>query len=189
MSEIKIWLEQNVHRTYNKNNQEFYIMLNFLEKHPNYLNWKNQEPEWFEITRSPKKKHIQVYVKFTNLKNKRLVSWKSCETGKINKTDNLSYAMRNSISEQTQSYRQSHYIKKCEICESYNNIEVDHYPKKFREIKSEFLELDFPIPKTRFYKNKIIFCNNSTFEEMWKEYHNQNATYRYLCSTCNQKSH
>lgn len=189
MSEIKIWLEEHVHRTYNKNNPEFYTMLNFLEKHPNYVNWKNQEAEWFQITRSPKKKHIQVYVKFTDLKNKRLVSWKSCASGKVNKTNSLTAAMRNSVTEQIQNYRIHHPVEKCVLCESFANIEVDHYPKKFREIKAEFLQLDFPVPQTRFHKNKTIFCNNSTFEEMWKEYHKDNATYRYLCSTCNQKSH
>ena len=187
LEETKSWLEAHVHRTYNKNTEEFYVMLEMLKKHPNYPNWKKKDIEYFQITRAPKKKFLQVYIKVEGNKNSRLVSWKSCVTGKINKTDNLALAMRNSIKDQINEYVFRHPVKKCVLCETYNNIEVDHYPVKFRELKKDFID-ENEIPKTRFYRNKHILCDD-IFETEWKEYHKNNASYRYLCATCNQKSH
>ena len=52
---VKNWLEEHVHRIFNKNTEEFYIMENILKKHPNYENWKNKNIKYFKITRCPKK--------------------------------------------------------------------------------------------------------------------------------------
>ena len=187
----KEWLEKRAHRTISlKNIEDFEIMNELLKNHPDYKNWIHTDIEYFKITRSPKKKHLQVYMKMKGITRPRLVSWTACVTGKKKKVNNLSGAMRSCISDQINSFSSHHPIKKCSLCDSYSNIEVDHYPKKFRDIKKEFLkENTEEIPSLYFLRDKYIFSNNSNFSEKWYQFHEKEARYRYLCSTCNQKSH
>ena len=189
----KEWLEKRAHRTISKslNIEDFEIMNTLLQNHPDYKNWVNTEIEYFKITRS-KKKALQVYMKMKGISRPRLVSWVTCVTGKKRKVNNLSAAMRSTIATQINHFAITHPIKKCALCESYSNIEVDHYPMKFRDIKKEFLEENTAeIPSIYFLRDKYIFSNpeSSSFCEDWYQFHSEHATYRYLCATCNQKSH
>ena len=188
MDEVKFWLEKHVHRTYNKNTKEYYVMLDMLQKHPTYSTWKNKEIEYFKITRSSKKKYLQVYIKLENIKIPRIVSWIACVTGKKSSNDQLASAMRTAIKSQIAEYSFRHPVKRCSICETYSDIEVDHYPTKFRDLKKSFLDLYPEESKTFFLKDKHILTNKN-FEEEWKQYHKRNATYRYLYSRCNQVCH
>lgn len=188
----KQWLEARVHRTISHGSSDFEVMNELLKKHPDYNNWVNTDIEYFKITRSSGKKALQVYMKMQGISRPRLVSWTACVTGKKRKVDNLNAAMRTAIASQISTYTSSHPIKKCMICESYSNIEVDHYPKKFREIKKEFLEQNTEeIPSLYFFRDKYVFSNPqySSFSENWYDFHFKQASYRYLCSTCNQQSH
>jgi hypothetical protein len=200
----KEWLQQRAHRTISKDSQDFLIMENLLKNHPDYNKWINTDIEYFKITRAPKKKSLQVYMKMEGISRSRLVSWTACVTGKKRKVNNLgqtfnksdlSAAMRTTIGNQIHEFSNTHLVKKCSLCNSYLNIEVDHYPKKFRDIKKEFLKIaedkGEEIPSLYFLRSKWIFSEKigSTFAEDWYNFHLEQAEYRYLCSTCNQQSH
>ena len=84
----------------------------------------------------------------------------------------------------------------CEICETSQNIEVDHHKKEnglglFCEIRDEFIRLNQPIP-TQFWwddKNTSFRINRGGWEQRWYEFHLKHAKYRYLCSNCNKKAY
>ena len=186
----KEWLTRRVHRRVVENTPDFEIMHDMLKKHPDYGNWVNTDVEYFQITRAPKKKSLQVYMKMRGISRPRLVSWTACVTGKKRKNNNLSAAMRSAIKYQVDEFSFRNPVKRCFVCDSYNRIEVDHFPKKFRDIKKEFLigvnEED--IPKLYFHRTKWILPEGE-FLTSWQAFHEHSASYRYLCDTCNQKSH
>ena len=186
----KEWLTGRVHRRIVEKSADFEIMNTILKNHPDYGNWVNTDVEYFQITRAPKKKCLQVYMKMRGISRPRLVSWTACVTGKKRKNNNLSAAMRSAIKYQIDEFSFRNPVKRCFVCDSYSNIEVDHFPKKFRDIKKEFLigvdEGD--IPKLYFHRTKWILPEGE-FLTSWQAFHESAASFRYLCSTCNQKSH
>ena len=138
--EAKAWLESKVHRSICKGSEDFLLMENILKNHPDYKNWINTDIEYFKITRAPKKKHLQVYMKMEGISRPRLVSWVSAVKGKkkaVNAekmTENaINSAMRTVVIPQIEEYKFLHPNKKCALCDNYEKIEVDHYPKKFKE--------------------------------------------------------
>ena len=188
----KAWLDEHCHRSIRSDVEveEFILMETLLKNHPDYSGWLRKDVEYFKITRAPKKKHLQVYMKMEGVSRPRLVSWTACVTGKKRKTNNLTAAMRTTIIPQIEDWNMRHPSKTCALCGSGERIEVDHYPKKFREIKKEFLNQNVEdIPPLYFLRNKWIFSNkvNNTFAENWYEFHLQHATYRFLCEKCNMR--
>lgn len=193
---VRSWLEMHAHRTFYPNNDEFKIMLALLQRHPNYNNWKYQEITAFRITRSVQKKAIQVeiQVQLVKVKKWRLVSWKACIPGYSKKPDDnmtkLNSAMRYAIRKQISIFRQNNPIKKCAICNSYTNIEVDHDTnhKSFKVIRDEFIEKHPDIPTNfRYAQYNYRFQKpDEAYKRKWQAYHNRNAVYRYLCAHCNQ---
>ena len=77
---VKEWLQSHVHQTITANSSpsDFELMTNILNCHPDKPKWKHQNPKSFIITRSSKKKHLQVMVHFEGLTSPRLVSWVAC---------------------------------------------------------------------------------------------------------------
>jgi hypothetical protein len=191
----KAWLQSKVHTRVSPNCQEdFDLMSKILEQHPNFINWKHQTVEYYIITRSPKKKALQVLIKFEGLKTPRLVSWVACVTQKIRKIDQLTQSMRSAIAYQMTEYRTRHPVKKCALCEcDYEpRIEVDHYPILFSTIKKmyleQFTEIDSVVPKTfRFCQSRFCFKQEDmNWQVAWEQFHLNHARYRYLCDKCNQ---
>ena len=186
----KEWLGQRAHRRVIEGSEDFEIMNSILKNHPDYGNWLRVDVEYFQITRAPKKKSLQVYMKMRDISRPRLVSWTACVTGKKRKNNNLSAAMRSAIKYQVDEFSFRNPVKRCFVCDSYNRIEVDHFPKKFRDIKKEFLDGvdEEDIPKLYFHRTKWILPEGE-FLTSWQAFHEHSASYRYLCDTCNQKSH
>lgn len=197
---VKNWLTLRVHTIiYPKHSDDFNTMNEIMSQHVNYSEWKNTEPEYFQITRSSKKKALQVFVKFKGLKRPRIVSWVDCTDKNhknSSKTDKLSQAMRYSIAPQTQRYRDfTMGERKCVKCESRAifELEVDHFPKKFVEIKNEFLKSHPESLVTEFGWNPVngryyFLAKDSHFEKAFQVYHQNEASYRFLCRRCNQKN-
>ena len=79
----------------------------------------------------------------------------------------------------------------CCICESEENMEVDHYGVSFQEIVDDFFIVNsFKYEDIRVYSNKKI--NNWYMEledplisDKWVKYHDDIAEYRLLCKSCN----
>lgn len=195
---VKNWLEAHVHQTFYPQHDEFAILSSILKKHPNYNNWKYQEITGFRITRSVQKLSLQVEIRVVcKTKQKwRLVSWKSCVSGKqkvYNDMSKLNSAMRYAIRRQITIYRKNNPIKKCAICDAQTKIEVDHDTnhKSFKVIRDEFLEkyhgvYDLPTEFTYAKYNFRFRKQDQEFKRKWQVYHNKHAHYRYLCEKCNK---
>ena len=110
----------------------------------------------------------------------------NCITGKPK--DNLTIAMRNSISPQIEEFRNSS-IKECVRCCDTKNIHIDHYEPQFVDLKTEFLNNWDGLLSNTFEENeshsKIFNDIDNEFEKKWIEFHRTNATLRVLCSKCN----
>lgn len=211
---VKAWLEKHVHTTITpQHHQDFTEMCTILQCHSRYSEWKNQIPEYFKITRSAKKKALQVFVKFEDMKHPRIVSWVECtdrhpppsdsvdnvvveDVDKVSAMSRLTQAMRTAIRWQTTEWRRTIVgVPKCVLCDSRNNLEVDHYPTKFATIKTAFLATTvLPVPKDfswdfnygRFHFRSLFA--DKQFQCEWDAYHLSQAQYRFLCATCNQKT-
>lgn len=73
---------------------------------------------------------------------------------------------------------------KCELCESTERLEVDHYPVLF----SKILE-DYGYLTTSFNLEKNKYEVTDKDMKSWKLYHHTHAKYRVLCSGCNKKTY
>jgi hypothetical protein len=93
--------------------------------------------------------------------------------------------MRGYIYDQIKSFRDTHPNGKCLICQNTNDIEVDHISPIFSVIVERFTKLVY---------EKHIWVDFDTpldmeVIEMFREYHQDNATYRYLCKDCNMREY
>lgn len=211
---IKAWLEKRVHQTITSKHADFDMMNNILKKHPNYNEWKYQQCEAFKITRSPKNKALQVHIKMAKgkvdnikintiqtLQKKeksewRIVSWVACATEKVGQKSSLknqtTQAMRFAVRKQIKNWRNANsYNPKCALCEKTKQLEVDHYPITFAEMRKEFVSkiTDIEKVKIRWDNNKISyrFEKGEPLNSKWQRYHLSRATYRWLCSDCNKR--
>jgi hypothetical protein len=110
----------------------------------------------------------------------------NCITGKPK--DNLTVAMRNAIVSQIYEFKNNASLI-CELCESIENIHIDHYKPQFVDLKTAFLnDWQSTIPNI-FEQNeshsKIFISDDICFETKWFDYHQKNATLRVLCKKCN----
>ncbi len=206
----KKWLIDHVHRNYFPRNPEFKILYDLLDRHPSKLEWKNQNPISFKISRSPGTGSLVMYVRFEGLNKYRIVSWVACSKGKLakhqqsNNPDNkLNGAMRYAVRIQVSNYKKSHHTQTCVLCQSTHRIEVDHHPLHFVDIKQGFLKMktskgDLPPDKFKWHPKRGNFMfrdgtkadnyYDKKWKQSWQRYHKKHATYRYLCSTCNKKT-
>ena len=182
--EVKTFLSNNVGIISDKNTFDTLCLL--IKNHPRNSEWKYNIPQKIKIIN---KKYIQLHVLFEGTKKYRIVSWVQC-CKKITKKDPLTCAMRQAIKRQITMYKNNNPIKQCVICNTPKNIEVDHYPTKFIQIKNTFLSTVIP-PEQFIYHPKrgyaMFHKKDTTWKKAWQKYHKQHATYRYLCSTCNKK--
>jgi hypothetical protein len=72
----------------------------------------------------------------------------------------------------------------CELCQSTNTLEVDHYPVLFSKIFNDFGRLDITF-------NKETNKYDAPIEQMksWVSFHHTNAKYRLLCGVCNKNEY
>ena len=132
------------------------------------------------------------------------VSWKTCagfHKKKVTTTTPiyLHQAMRDSIHTFTGNFKHTSYREhgkfKCALCPSESveydgiNFHTDHI-LPFSIICDEFLKNQVKTPitfATRGYMTSFRE-EDKIFENKWVEYHNEKATYRILCKSCNSKS-
>ena len=110
----------------------------------------------------------------------------NCITGK--RKDNLTVAMRNSIRPQIVEFRQNNSLV-CELCKSTRTIEIDHFEPQFADLKAAFLDQYNGVLPVQFRPNnshsKVFIEDDIDFENEWNAYHQENATLRVLCRSCN----
>lgn len=132
-------------------------------------------------------KHLEVYIINNDKSNDPISALNICVKGKLSNT--LSKVMRFSIHPQIIKFKENISNLKCEICQSTNNINVDHYNPQFIDLQKSFLEINkLPIPKY-FDENtlgiKKFKDEDKDFENEWCKYHFKNAKLRILCKKCN----
>jgi len=132
---------------------------------------------------------LVVYIIKTNGEIDNVSVMKNCITGKPK--DNLKIAMRVSIEPQIYEYKKKNMIRTCELCGSQEKIEIDHHSEKmpFEKLYIDFMKLNkLQIPET-FNETKSHMKSftplDYKFEEMWIQYHKDNAILRMLCGSCN----
>lgn len=182
--ETKEWLIGHVGQ-YDKG-EEFDYLYNLIKKHPNYQQWTYQIPTVFRIEN---KIQLKLFIKCNN--KFRIVSWRQCCSDiKTNKVCQLTSAMRQAVRRQITMYKKNNLVQQCQVCLTTENIEVDHYPVKFVDIKNNFvMEHTPPVtfkwhPKRGYY---MFHNKDKLYKQQWQRYHLKHATYRYLCSSCNKK--
>jgi hypothetical protein len=126
------------------------------------------------------------------------ISWKRCISGRpMAQEARLKVAMRQAIVDQIQSFKSEHYngwgiCSVCEIKETQRaEIHVDHFPRTFQELVEEFLIYSPTVP------NEFADCpeshaaifrkEDSSFAEQWSAFHQDRASLRILCQSCNLK--
>jgi hypothetical protein len=83
------------------------------------------------------------------------------------------------------------YIGYCANCNTTADITSDHYPITYQEILDKFILAEGVIlSELDIYEtsNNVIRLKNEDFSEKWRTFHDNNATYRLLCKSCNSKN-
>lgn len=174
-------------------------MSELLLRHPNRESWQNQDPQAFRISRSPRKHHIQVEVKFE--KKWRSVSWKTCVTGTAKpptEMNKLNSAMRYAVRKQIKSFKSKHPVRECALCgeKSSRKIEVDHDKDSgdtFKNLRDRYIAENPEKPENFWWNPKgrsFVFSGKKEvkqWEAGWQFFHEKHARFRYLCEDCNKK--
>lgn len=145
----------------------------FVSNHPIGINWGETE---LIIDYNGKDKNLTII----NNDGKKHLSLKTILDGK-NIKPNLIDKLRKAIAPQIEDYR--HNNKPPHICPMCHNFmdhpEVDHI-KTFKDLYVEFLNSKSLSIETMKYNEMTADLLNE-----WCEYHEHNATLRYLCRKCN----
>ncbi len=170
---------------------EYYLdFCNIFKRHPGYpekfiglndvvvkynLHFKNQ---------------LEVHIKNKNSEMDVVSIMKECVTGKPK--DNLNIAMRTSIQQQIYDFRNKQNKFVCELCETTENIEIDHHSEKmtFAKLCKNFMNqnaLPTPIAFDEDTKShmKCFRKEDEKFKNSWNKYHKEHAILRMLCKLCN----
>lgn len=106
----------------------------------------------------------------------------------------LASAFRKAVLEQTSNYKMANKGDDCARCHGTfhaDDMQVDHCVTKFRSLTSEFVSRygkplhpldDNGDMGRKFSEQDAEYCHQ------WKAFHQDNATYRMLCKTCNMQT-
>lgn len=143
----------------------------------------------FRVITKGKSKALTLQLKMSSLRTSSwlTVSWKKGTEKKRKLIDPLISAMRNAISSQCKTWgRMNLSTKICTACKHVSgSLQVDHVIS-FNQLRTDFLETKHPIP-TEFSRSLkgYRFVKASPFVRDWKRFHQKNATYQWLCKSCN----
>lgn len=126
------------------------------------------------------------------------VSWRDCRERKRASRANvrsveqkrLTSAMRYSVRKQTMMWAEQHMVgARCVKCASTERLQVDHRDPPFDYIVQAFLAENLESRPTKFDLARTCesrFMETDTpFKRRWQTFHNKNATYQWLCQSCN----
>jgi len=174
---------------------KYNILIKILERHPNF-NSKSENMCNVKImndTLNPQGYKIMIIKKDGDEID---ISWRCAITGKPKPFKNkLMTAMRVSIKEQTDNFKTNCNNYYCELCDSVNELQVDHNDTEksaFDELAYNFVKEnhDIQIPSnfgdTNDNTHRTCFLEkDKIFKDKWTEYHSQYAKLRILCRKCN----
>jgi len=182
-------LKNNLGRIITKNDKLFNYLLCMVEMHTDRDEKIGAGIDSF-IIKLNNYNNIALYI--NRIDNTKIdISWKYvCQFKPRNSNHNLISALRNSINYQICEYRSKNSDKLiCELCQSKNNIHIDHIIH-FQKIREDFINstrLTIPekfddCPNTH---QAVFKYKDLEFRKQWAKYHKENATLRPLCRDCN----
>jgi hypothetical protein len=131
---------------------------------------------------------IHMKVRFRDRVDKS-ISWRECSAQKSIITSyalKLDSSLRMAIRPDTRIFYQNNEDRRCVYCSEVCNIQVDHI-NPFSEIKSAFLKENNSKHLKFKQKDGVYYFHDDEdlYEGLWVRYHRMNATYQYLCRSCN----
>ncbi len=171
------------------NHVEFMFLMNLIKNHPNSGEKIGCGVSKFIISMNKlnkRAKHLDIQRIDGSIID---ISWKISAGSKP--PNSLLQAMRYAIKDQMLEYKNK-ADPECVICQSLENLQVDHKNPSFKTISNSYIMLKNNITPTTFGDDKhthqhIFKVVDYEFENEWQQYHKQNATYQILCKTCNIK--
>jgi hypothetical protein len=174
---------------------KYNILIKILERHPDF-NSKTENMCNIKIMYDTLNKKALKILIVKNDGNNDDISWRCAITAKHkSKKHELMSAMRSSIDSQIKQFKKAHYNDGCQICDNNERLDVDHndiknsafdelvlnFIKKNNdiEIPDKFGELNDDTHRRRFLEK------DTDFKDKWLKYHNEHASLRMLCHTCN----
>jgi hypothetical protein len=190
---IRNLLQQNVHRTINREHDAFVDILEIMMAQDQWLN-KLDTIQAFKVTRSRLNKALLLQVRVNNFARWLTVSWRKGSSKKRKEEDPLQSAFRHSIYRQIMLWKKTFSPGECEECKDVQHahlqLHVDHKNPSFLQLTKDFLEK--PINKevpTEFdyhYKGGRKFKKiDNRFKQRWQNYHRKHAVLQWLCRKCN----
>lgn len=159
-----------------QNSPDFGVFMDLWTRSPNFREGECH----FEVGR----RFNSVAVK-TVMHDGEVVDWslRNAVSGRFpSQHTQLTLAMRLSIRPQIQSFKQ--HNRKCEICYSWEDIQIDHV-LPFKEIMRRFLDTGKAPEFYHFSASGWSFTKeHREYEERWYEFHRAHAKLRPLCSRC-----
>ena len=160
--------------------------------------------EWFKIKSRPPFNKPALFYKYKNSRNEDDISWRLCIRnlyGKYNRDEeyekDVKTAFRNEshIGTKKQYFINNTTIKNnifMGICNNCNkkteNITTDHYKLSYKEIFDNFININnINLSNIDIFENEDneIRIKDEHLASKWLNYHDNNAQYRLLCSSCN----
>lgn len=178
----------------NTHPDKYYILIKILERHPR---WNSKSENMCNVKIIPDALNVKALQTIIITDNGEVdISWKCAVTGKgKSKKGELMMAMRVSVQEQVNYFRENCNIYCCELCKSDKQLNVDHNDEKnsaFDELAYNFVKdnNDIKIPDTFGELNdgtnrRCFLEKDYIFRDRWVEYHRQFAILRILCHKCN----
>jgi hypothetical protein len=178
------------------------IIKDIIKYHPT-KNINVNNLEWIKMLKRKPYNKLALYYKYNDSNIIDDISWRMCirnifgkwkkENDKLNnikttfRNEMHSGSRRDYLINNTKLINNS-YTGICVNCnKETNKINIDHYPKPFKIILDDFIKSNNIILDNLDVKenNNSLLFNNRNLAEKWKTYHDNNASYRILCQSCN----
>lgn len=143
-------------------------------------------------------KRLQVAIQYEHAKKWHNISWTSMYSSKPARKKQPTHhskvisAFRHHIKDQITNYNSTRFgIRKCQICDCFDNLEVDHTkPNTFGVLLHRYLsETNTKEENIKVYWSGTSWkLSNDVLREQWYIFHQTHATFRLLCGDCNKKN-
>jgi len=178
----------------NKDHIYFIFFNNLIKNHPKYDEKIGNGIDYFYIKTNQLFKNLEMMIK--RLDGSEVdFSWiQCCKFRQQTNEQYLTKAMREAISNDIITFKQSQIKLICSFCkldnENYKNYHVDHHNPSFENIKNNFLKSTKKKIQLTFEECKksnltIFNDNDKDFKEDWLNFHNKNCNLQILCKNCN----
>lgn len=200
---IRSFLKPNLRKTYSPKHPTFQSFIDLIKYHEIW----GERLDDIKSVRVIKSK-LNKKANLLQIKTNKIwftISWKQCvkrkkikrkKPFKTTSEKQMECAMRNAIRRQITMWKnKNNNNQKCQHCHLCTNLHVDHFKLPFSIIKSNFLSqfnkeqipTEFNLKSARNVPKVVFLDKDKGFKQQWQKYHKVNATYQWLCGSCNTK--